>query len=202
MQVFLQRAVSFFVGVAVGVTGCVIWSKVGDFEVGKDPLAYVDTIDDTFPIDGDPAAMLSRLDRDSAQRWLAAEIAVRSTDGKPLKELQALRRVVLVPEGTQWPLQAVLTNALDPSSTRRLGTLYVVWFRDSYLAASWLRLDQPIFTDPAVEQARKTYWAGQLVIYYSPPAGGADRSDVVRQWATEVVDCPRTVGPCGVSQTG
>ena len=64
-----DHGVALMIGVLVGVLGHMAWQRVDDFSFGKDPLAYVDVVDDLHPIGPSRDAMLERLDLQTGREW-------------------------------------------------------------------------------------------------------------------------------------
>ena len=101
------------------------------------------------------------------------------------------------PDGTSW-----LVRAVSSLADGGCAGVTVVLGAGLDQARSWLRQDTHIFVDTGLDGVRTTFWAGELVVYYSAPESGSDFTTQVRQWAKDVSLCPVTVTACGVSSAG
>ena len=206
MNASARTAAALVIGIVIGVVGSFVYNRISEIDLGKDPLGYVDIVDRNRPIGADPADLLKRLDTNTEALWKVALRQDRDPvyGGSPLRSDQAARKALAeavgLPDLETAEAQGVATNALDPESVRRNGTLYVVWFQQAPMTQRWLVENPRIFTDEAAEKTRKTYWAGTLAVYYSP-APGNDQSSQVRRWVREAAQCPGTSAPCELVAT-
>lgn len=191
-------AVSFAIGLVVGVVGLMAWQRVQDVRLNEDPLDYVTIASRTDPIAGDPDAMLRRLDQVSDTGWRLRQLFIGIPQGeRSLPEAStALGERLNYPEGEEWRLAAVLTDLLDDATVAEHGRLVVIWFQGSNNAHDWLLDDPRIFPDAEVEQARRTWWAGEFVVYYSPHGARTDHGAAIGRWADEVTRCATHANPC------
>ena len=198
MHTKVQLLLSFVVGIVVGVAGLWVWDRVQDVALNEDPLDYVTVASRTDPITGDPDAIVRRLDRDSDARWRLRQLYIGEPEGSQSLPQHAdrLGELVNLPQGENWRLAATFTNLLDRQSVADHGRLVVVWFQGSNNARDWLLDDPGVFPDDAVEEARKTWWAGEFVVYYSPEGAATDHSDAIDRWAREITVCPTHANPC------
>lgn len=190
--------VSFLVGVAVAVAGLWVWDRVQDVSLNDDPLDYVTIAHKRDPVTGDPDAMLRRLDRVSEASWQPRQLYVgvpRGRESLP-QHVERLGELVELPQGEQWRLAATFTNLLDGRSASAHGRLVVVWFQGSNNAQDRLLEDPTVFPDQAVEDARRTWWAGEFVVYYSPEGAATDHTEAIDRWAREITVCPTHANPC------
>lgn len=198
MYTKVHLLVSFLVGIAVAVTGLWAWGRVHDISLNDDPLDYVTIAHKRDPVTGDPDAMVRRLDRGSGASWRLRQLYVgvpRGPESLPRND-ERLGELVDLPRGDQWRLAATFTNLLDEKSVAANGRLVVLWFQGSNDARDRLLEDPPVFPDQAAEDARKTWWAGEFVAYYSPEGAATDHAEAIDQWAREITVCPTHANPC------
>ncbi|MGE9808164.1 hypothetical protein [Janibacter sp. G1551] len=204
----LKILAGFLAGVVVGVGGARASEKVADLGLGNDPFEKVVIVDKSRPIAVTPVLNIERLETNTGVDWGLelrqdrGEMHGGSPFASDTEYRKRLEQVVTVPDLKANQVQGVITNVLDKEATERSGVLYVVWFGSYPKARDWLQLDTPVFTDPALEAARKTYWAGQYVVYYAKPANGTDRSTRVHRWVEEVSQCPNDANPCKIVKVG
>lgn len=198
MYTKVHLLVSFAVGVVVGVAALWTWDRLQGVAVNEDPLDYVTIASRTDPIAGDADAMVRRLDRVSEAEWRLRQLYVGvPRGGKSLPaHAAALGERVNYPQEGRWRLAAVLTNVLDERSVAEHGRFVAVWFRGSNDAHEWLLEDPSVFPDEAVDEARRTWWSGELVVYYSPEGAAADRTGAVDEWAEQITVCATHANPC------
>lgn len=198
MYTKVHLLVSFLVGIAVAVAGLWVWERVHDIAVNDDPLDYVTIAHRRDPVTADPDALVRRLERGSEASWRLRQLYVgvpRGPESLP-QSAERLGELVDLPQGDHWRLAATFTNVLDAESVAANGRLLVLWFQGSNNAHDRLLEDPPVFPDQAVEDARRTWWAGELVVYYSPEGAATDHTGAVDRWAREITVCPTHANPC------
>lgn len=199
-----DNGLALSLGILIGVVGHAAWQRVAELDLGPDPMAYVDVVDDLHPVGASPEAMIQRLDRLTARSWELDNFFVgveRGPQSLPANQA-ALSETMGVPASDRFRLRGIVTNIRVPDSVADSGAFAIIRFSGLDQARAWLRQDPQVFVDEALDERRDTYWAGDMAIYYSPPETGTDYSSVIRQWAQEVSDCPETAGECAASSTG
>lgn len=190
--------ISFVVGVVTALTSVFVYGLLGDFQVSEDELGYVEVIHEAAPNGPNVDAVLERLDKNTGTRWDNKQyyIGLKSGPQSLPVHRRSLLEHVAVPDGEGLRLAAVLTNVLDAASVRANGRFLVIWFQVSPSTGDWLRTDPKIFMDPAAEDARETFWAGEFAIYYSAAGSEKDHGRAVEQWAKEITACSSHSNAC------
>lgn len=192
-------------GVIIGVVGTLgvqygghLASKI---QISKDELGYVTSVAGlNGPMRVSDPAVESRLDRVTGVHWNLLQYAdpLKKPVDIPIANLKGLavnrpllRNHLTLPDQTTYPIDRIFTNVLLPEEQRPQGQIVMLWFQNAFAARKWL-LKGP---DPiAGAKATTTLWSGGLVVYYAP--GSTDQTQQIKQWLTDVAQCPMTADAC------
>ncbi|GGO89341.1 hypothetical protein GCM10011584_18530 [Nocardioides phosphati] len=177
--------------------------KLG-LEAGEDPYAGVTIVHRQLPPSTVPDEWAHRLEK---QAGTDLGLTVRQDwrpgrgDGPWLRATAFQRRLaqaVNLPAPRDYRVMGVVTNAEDPAAVAAHGALFVLWFQTPVDADTWIRSHPKVFTDPGLEKARTTWWAGFDVVSYAPPASGTDLTDKVDHWVRSITACPNGEQGCSI----
>lgn len=212
-----MASVSARVKVLLAVVGLIVVAALAPFaygavsphlriglDAGDDPYAGVTIVHRQLPPSTVPDEWARRLE---AQVGTDLGLTVRQDwrpgrgDGSWLhgeRFQRTLAGAVTVPDPREYRVMGVVTNAHDAEAVAAHGALYLVWFQTPVDADTWVRADPEVFTDPALEQARTTWWAGFDVVSYAPPADGTDLTTKVDHWVRSFTACPNGEQGCTI----
>lgn len=200
----LRDAKLFLAGLALGIvlTLAVPWvlGRINDLVPERSsPLDYVSVVDPMAPTGVRLPEAVVRLDRTTEADWQLELLEdTRTNVDTPSLTPAAVKGLsdrVNLPRLDDETLVAVATNLDAPKSLRRNGVFVLLYFTGPSRAKDWLWDDPEVFAADATEQARTTFQAGPVVVYYAP-TGAADHSAAIRQYVGELVRCPNDAGPC------
>ena len=206
---FVDKSRVFLIGAAVGAGLMLVVPYIFGFisdgiPKGEGPYDYATMVSKSQHDDITPVAVIERLEKNTNRVWNNRLFQDRSPiyGGVSLRKNKTARASlserVMIPSLVSADVQGLISNVLDDESVANNGAFYLVWFNLRTQAEALLRDDPKVFLNSDVEARRRTYLAGTLVIYYSPPPSGGVSDADMKRFVTEVAVCPTTARRCEI----